>query len=113
MKVTQEYKYHIENLIVDAMLTAWEKNIIAEQEQFPISKFVLEQIDKVSTHEDLISFLAELSAKWSFFKPLYVSEQESVKKHEDNQMIEQAQDLAKSGNIDQALAVTREIKKGE
>lgn len=109
---TPEHKKEVEKLIVDSTIDALEAEIIKEDDLKPIADFVLSKIDLIKNEDELIAFLEELAAKWKFFQPIerFV---EGQKQHtEEVKSVDEAQDLIKSGNIDEALQILKAAENG-
>ena len=91
-------------LIADAL----EQDMIPSKEVPSLSSFIVKEMEKVNTHEELINFLRVLSSKWSVFSYLLVVESGEVQEKKDEEVAEAASELAKEGKIDEALNIVRE-----
>jgi len=108
MDLTQEHKRDIEKKIVETIISALEAYQITEDQYNEISKYILEQIDGVRTHHDLMVFLRELTAKWNIFSFVLTLENGEVKKLEDNTAIKKVEELVNNGNINDALNIAKQ-----
>lgn len=112
MEVTKIQKDNIEKMIVDATIDALEARIIGEGELQSIASFILSKIDGIKTSDELKLFLEELVGKWSFFHPVEQFLEGEVQKKEETQSVNAAEDLIKSGQIDEALKVLKATEGG-
>lgn len=75
-------------------------------EQLPeISSYILDNIDTITNHGQLMTFLTELSQKWPVFSNVLTMEQGEVQEKKEDQKIEQVENLIKENKIDEALKV--------
>lgn len=75
-------------------------------EQLPeISSYILDNIDTITTHDQLMTFLTNLSQKWPVFSDVLTMEEGEVQEKKEDQKIEQVEDLLKENKIDEALKV--------
>src|SRR3990167_10477094 len=100
MDVTSQHRKEIEEKIMEAIITALENNRLKQDELPLIASYVLERIDKINNHEELIVFLRDLSDKWAIFDNLEEIEKGEVKEENDEDVVEGMLQLAKSGKID-------------
>jgi hypothetical protein len=108
MEFTDEKKKEIEKQIVDKSITALEQGFIEEDGLGKISQFVLSKIDSIKTHEELLSFLRELSGKWHFFSDMLVIESGEAELAQEKKSISEIEKLAKSGNLDEAIDLAKQ-----
>lgn len=111
MEFTQEQKKQIEKMIVNTSIDALEAGAIQEAELQEIAKFVLLKIDAIKTEAELVVFLEELAVKWKFFLPIERFLEGEIKHEEEQKFIVQAEDLAKTGHVDEALAAIRQAER--
>lgn len=112
MEITKERKDKIEKMIVDAAIDALGAGVIQESELQPIAAFVLSKIDEVKTSEDLKIFLEELAGKWKFFHPVEKYLEGEEQKHDEQVSVTEAQDLVKTGHLDEAIQVLKAAEGG-
>lgn len=105
---TEEHKKQIEKMIVDASIDALEVNAIKEEELGDIAEFVLARIDAIQTTNDLEVFLKELVGKWKFFHPIEQFMEAQQKHEEEKVYVTKAEEYAKHGNVEEALAAIRQ-----
>lgn len=111
MDLTPEHKKEVQRRIMEALLSPYEKGEITRADFDEISKFILERDPNILTHNDLVVFLRDLTAKWNIFSSVLTLENEEVSNVEQNKAAEKIEELAQSGNIDEALEATRKIVK--
>ena len=107
MDVDLEHKKKIYNDIVEVIITALEKNELSSSEIPKIANFVLVQIDAVNNHEDLITFLKNLSNKWPIFENIEEIEKGEVKDQKEEEVAEGVLQMAKSGNVEEAINLAK------
>ncbi len=107
MEFTIDKKKSVEKMMVDSMIDAVGAGIISEEELTVVSDFILNRIDAIKTEEELVTFLIELSQKWSFFLPIERFIEGEAKEAEDKKSVDKAENLIKNGQIDQALQVLK------
>jgi hypothetical protein len=113
MDLTEEHKKNIERIIVETIITALEKAQITEDDYEKMSTFILEKIENVKTHHDLVIFLRELTANWSLFSFVLTLENGEVKKVEDNMALKKVEELVNSGNLEEALQTAKQATGGQ
>lgn len=109
MDLTEEHKKEVQRKIVETVISSLEQDKITEAQFDEISAYILEKVEPVKTHHDLIVFLRELSAKWNIFSFILTLEDGEVKKIEQNQKADEIQQIVKTGNIDDALNKARQV----
>lgn len=108
MDLTLNHLNDIKLKIAETVVSALEQGTVTSEEIDGMSSFALEEIEKVKTHEDLIAFLRELSAKSPVFSYILVTESGEIKQKEDNVVAHKAEDLLKTGQVDAALEMVKE-----
>ncbi len=108
MNLTPVHKNEVMLRLAETVADALEQDMVTTEEVDALSPFVLENIDKIDTHEELIKFLRELSAKSPIFSYLLVTESGEVKQKEDEKVAGKAEGLLKSGQVDAALNIVKE-----
>lgn len=104
---TQEHKNEIEKKIVEAIVTGLESNKILENQLSEIADFVLERIDALKTHEELVVFLSDLAARWPIFENIALTEKGEAKDKAEDRIASEALKLAQSGKIDDAIDLAK------
>lgn len=107
MDVTQERKEEIERRIVKIITSSLEKNSISEADLPTIAQFVLENLDGVTTNDQLFDFLSELSLRWPIFENVELIEKGQMKEQKEDQVAQDVLILTKSGKIDEALNLAK------
>lgn len=113
MDITQDHKNEIEKKIVETIALSLENNTLQQNELSDIASFVLDRMDQVKNHEELILFLSELSSKWPIFGQIEAIEKGEVKEQKEEQAFQNVLDLAKSGKIDEAVNLAKEATNGD
>lgn len=113
MDLTPDHKKDVEKKLVQAVIDALEGGHMTAEEADIITPFIYsEMTTKVKTHEDLMSFLRVLSSKSPIFSYLLVTESGEVRDKEDKEVANKAEDLIKTGNLDQAIEMIKEANNG-
>jgi len=107
MELTEEHKKEVERKLVEVIIDSLEKNLISVGDKDTISAFILGRALNVRTHEELITFLRELSSKWSIFSPLLVIESGEVKEKNEDRVVDKVQSLTQEGKIDEAINMAK------
>lgn len=108
MDLTEEHKKEVERRIVETTISALEHNQITEDQYDDISKYILEKIDSVKTHHDLMVFLRELTQNWNMFSFVLTLENGEVKSLEEKKAVEKVEQLAEGGKIEDALEAAKQ-----
>lgn len=108
MEFTIEKKEELEQKIVEIINASVEQKKIPQEELSSISTYVLNNVDSIQNREGLISFLEQLSARWSIFDDLYALENGGQQEKQEAQAVSNVEQLIESGNIDQALEVAKQ-----
>lgn len=107
-QLTPQHKNEVMLKLAETVANALEQDLATTEEVDALSPYVLENIDKINTHDELIKFLRELSSKSPIFSYLLVTESGEVKKKEDENVADKAEDLLKTGQVDAALDMVKE-----
>jgi len=107
MGITPEHKEEIQKSIVEAVIQALESEHLTESDLPAIGQFVLERIDHITTHDELVKFVGELATKWPVFKHIESTEKAVAERQEDIQTAEKVEDLVSSGKIEEALGLAK------
>lgn len=111
----EAYKNKIGARITKIMGESLLQGTITEEQAGEISDYLLENIDLAKTNSELLTFIENLSAKWSIFSSILTSPDQvqapspiinSVQETTD-QIVHAAEDLIKENKIDEALEVTK------
>lgn len=107
MDITKEFKDKLELSIVEGIAFGLENKTLAESDLPQISQFVLDKIDTINTQEELRTFLAELSEKWSALKQVELIAMRDLNQQHEMRTVEQVTDLANSGQIEEAIDLAK------
>ena len=72
-----------------------------------IADFILAQIDRATSHEEIIEFLLTLQSKWPFFETQINFEKGAVTAQQDKQKVAHMAKLIKTNQVDAAIAVAK------
>lgn len=107
MEITQGYKNEMEKKIVECMILALENNNLQDSELPQIADLILDNIDNIKTHTELINLLGELSSRWPIFKNIELLEKGEVKEQKENVVVQDVLELARNGKIDDAITLAK------
>lgn len=109
MDISDERRKEIEKKLVETIIQALENDILTADEMPTISSYILDNMPKVKTQDELLQFLRDLSAKWAFFSNLLVIESGEVQLAAEQVTTQNVVDLAKSGKLDEALSLAKSV----
>ncbi|OGH12390.1 MAG: hypothetical protein A2857_01495 [Candidatus Levybacteria bacterium RIFCSPHIGHO2_01_FULL_36_15] len=109
MQLTDEHKKDIERSIMECIINALNKDLISSKDLPEISSYVLPKAETITTQEEMITFLKELSVKWNIFSQVLSSENGEVRGQMESQTVDKVTDLVKSGKIDEALDLAKSV----
>jgi hypothetical protein len=101
------HKYEVEKAIVQILLTQLDAKQISLSESHEIAEFCLEKLKYIATEEDINNFISQLVMQNVMFKDIATIENAKTKENSDQQAVNRALDLAKEGNLDEALNVAK------
>lgn len=110
MEFTEDKKKEVEKMIVETCIDALEAELIVAEDLQTIAHFVLEHIDTIKSEDELIVFLTKLADKWKFFLPIERFLEAEIKHEEEKVYVQKAEDLAKQGDIEEALATIKQVE---
>jgi hypothetical protein len=88
---TQEFKDQIYAEMAETIISALESAQITVEESEKSAAFVVEKFDQITSKEQLISFLEELSNAWTVYRDLYIKVKGNDTKIEDEAKISEIQ----------------------
>jgi len=106
-QVSQEIK-DVENRIVDTLIGSLDKEMIETTEVPHVASYVLDNLYGVTTHDELMQFLRDVSAKWPIFTNLLVVKYGQINQAEENKAASNVLQLAKSGKIEEAVDLAKQ-----
>ena len=109
MDVTEAHKTEVERKILEAEIDALENDQLSEAELPEIADFVLARIDQIHDHDQLVKFLDELSAKWSFFDNIEQLERGEVTEAKEDRVEQEVLELVKSGKVNEAINLAKTV----
>lgn len=105
----EEHKKRVEQMIIDTSLNAFENKEIPEEELPKIADLVLQKMDSIQDHQQLITFLSELAGKWPLFKNIFIIEQGEENRVRETQAAKQVLNLIQQGRIKEAINLARRV----
>lgn len=102
-------KKHWEEIIVETILNAVEKERIKEKDTQPIAQYVLDRIDKVKSDDELTAFIHELSEKWEIFKPVTIMKDSELQERVEDEVAQGVLVLIEHGKIDNAIKLAQSV----
>ncbi len=109
MNSDEAYKNKIGARLTKTLADALLKGEIIENEASEISTYILDNIDKAQDSSQLLSFLEELSNKWSIFNQILTLEQAVITEKKEDIAVQQAEILVKENKLDEALDVMENV----
>ncbi|MBI2036692.1 hypothetical protein HYT17_03620 [Candidatus Microgenomates bacterium] len=85
---------------------------VTQEQASDASSYILDTIDTITSREQLIVFLTELSQKWPVFSEILTLEQGEAQDKKEDEKVEQVEDLLKENKIDEALKVAESATQG-
>ncbi len=107
MDINQEHRQKIKRSVIEAMIDALEKENLTESDIPEIGKFVLDRIENINTHDELVKFVGELATKWPIFKHIESAEKVVADRQEEVKVADQVEDLVSRGKIEEALGLAK------
>lgn len=107
MTITANYIKHIEREIIEISLNALEKNELTEEDLKNIAETVLETSGKIALHDELLTMLEGLAVNWPIFSNTLILEKGKKLEEHKGAVIDSVLGLAKSGQIQEAIAVAK------
>lgn len=102
-----QHRYQVEQQIVDATLNEFEKGNFTEDQMREIADFTVSAMKNVQSVQDIYNFLQLLSSRWPIFQNLVTIEGGVMKEASDKQVYSGVLDLAKHGNIEEAVKLAK------
>ncbi|MDO8461131.1 MAG: hypothetical protein Q7S38_01670 [bacterium] len=105
--IAQNHKEDLQKKIVESIISGLENNLLTKEELPVIADLVLEGMDKISSHEELTSFINELSLKWPIFLNIAKLEEGEKREQQEDKTTQQVLQLARNGQIDEAVNLAK------
>lgn len=84
-------KNQIYEEMAEIIISALENGEISVEDSQKAAEFVLQKFDEVSSHDQLINFLGEISNLWPIYQSLHLKIKNEQVKTQDQAQIEQIQ----------------------
>lgn len=110
---TQEHKKEVERMLVETIIAALQQGTLSDTEVPTLSAFILERVEAITTHEEMVVFLRELSGKWPIFTPLLVLESGEAKEKMEESVVSSVLKLAKENKVEEAIDLAKSATKNQ
>lgn len=107
------YRKHIEQQIVDTVTEHLEKNKISTEDARQMSVFVLDHIDTITSHPQLIQFLRQMAQKWPIFGPVYEIERGFQQRAHESKAAKAMANLLRLGRVKNAISMAKTTMRGK
>jgi len=89
---TEEDKNNMYNLLVDTLLAGLETGSASHEDAQESSGFILDNLEKITNHQELLSFLETISDRWPVYHDVLLKVKEEHQTNQDQQKIEEARE---------------------
>ena len=89
--ITEVDKNNVYNSLADALIKGLENNSLTVEESQLSSQYILSGLETISTKEQLISFLEDISTRWPAYKETFIMVKEQELNQKDTQQIKEVQ----------------------
>lgn len=110
MVITSEYRTEVERRILGIMASALESSQMTEVESGEVARFILDRLDTVETHQELVAFLADLAQRWPIFTEIGNTEMAKAIEAKKGDVTTQMTSYLRSGDIDAALDAVKVLR---
>lgn len=110
MVVTEEYRTNIERRILEILANALESSQITEAESTSVARYILDHLDNVQSHPELVQFLSELAQKWPIFTEVGNTEMARAIEANKSTVTSNMETLIRQGNIQAALDAAKTLR---
>lgn len=100
-----DYRERIGTTLATRLNDAYAQGAVSQEESPVVAQFILDKIDTLNNHEELMAFLEELANKWPVFGPVLVLERSMDSEEKNSETVNQAEQLIKENKIEEALAL--------
>jgi len=107
IEITPEYKTQIQRQIIQAMIQGIESNTFDYRQVYLVANFALEELEKVTTHPELVTFLEKLTQKWPIFAKVGNVEMGKVIEEKKDDLTAEVVQMMKEGDIEGALEAAK------
>lgn len=84
---------------------ALKKEEFSQEEFSSVCSFLLDNLERCKTQEDIISFLTGLSDKWPLFSDYLAVERGKIVEKQEDVTVKRVEDLIHNNKLDEALKV--------
>lgn len=104
-----DHKKQVEKMIIETIVTALENNKLTELQLSPIADYILERIDVIQNHTQLVAFVAELALKWPVFRNIEDIEKGEEKRLSEDRAASSMLQMIKNGKSKQAISYAKSL----
>ena len=110
MQISAEYRTQIERRILEVLAKGLEQKQLTAEDSTSVAQFILDHLDHVQNHQQLIQFLDSLAKRWPIF--VEIGNIELAKAIEGNKeaVTIKMEQLVHQGNIQGALDTAQILK---
>lgn len=105
MQFDENRKNQLGTELVKTLANALKEGKIDERETAKASSFLLSELDNIQSHEQIITFLTQLTVKWPIFENVLVMEKSYVADKVEDQKVAQMEKLIKENKLNDALQI--------
>ena len=87
----EEKKDHIQEKVLGCMIKGLREGTLTVEESRASAKFILSEIDTITTSQALLALLEKLAKRWNVYEALYLEEKGKQIQTEDTDQIKQVQ----------------------
>jgi hypothetical protein len=111
MDLNEEHKKDIERKIMETIISSLESGKLNVEEYDRLAPFILERIEVVKTHDDLLLFLRDLTHQWPIFSFILTIENGEVRRFEDQAKVQEIQQqMVQEGvRAEESYAVAKDL----
>lgn len=91
------------------MIDGYEKKMLNDDDIKKIARLVLEHIDRIKNHDEIIGFLGKLSLKWPLFTTLAQSEEGKLKSAIEKKTAMEVLKLISNNEIGNAIKLAHSV----
>lgn len=111
MNISLDHRDEIVKRLTQDLVEEMEKNGVTEADLPKIADFILEKVDKAQNHNELITLLDQLSAKWPFFETVEQLERGEVRELMEDSAEKDLLKLARAGKIEEVIRFSKKLMK--
>lgn len=107
MDFDEIYKNSLGKQLTVRLAEALRNQEISEEELPVVANYILENIDNIVNHSQLLDFLTNLGQRWPIFSNILVLEKKGQIETKEKETLKQAMGLIKENKIDEAINIVK------